>query len=337
MYFGDAPIRAGHYRNRQWLQQCDVRSESTTVAIARSAFLRDRRFGVYYSRGFGHSPVQELAAFAVHSTTRTAIEGHLSASPRAKGAKGIYYVGNVLSEAPLLDPWRDQFPCTVVTWQRGRRTDISVAQLLVLNEVVVSMWFGPHDPLARRDPPPVKQHPSAVNSIVPIVSTADVPSFARDRLIKKIHNMNLIGLEASEDLWLLHFSTDQTAPGFYRSHHETPGWVVPVDLKGGVLFDCRDLGEGGTYFILLARDHDITRWLALLREHAKIAPTIVVPEHVEAAWLAASKTWWRLPELIKKWSELPTIPTKVKPRIQLGKRPNFNGGDLFCRRTVTES
>lgn len=310
---GSRPVQIEHVYRSQWVQQCDVRSAAATVPLARAVPLSGREFGRYSRRiSSDRSGTVRLAASAVELTTHIAVERHLADSPRAKGARGIYYTGKVLSGAPLSDTWRNQFPGTVVTWQNGLRVDISVAELLELNEVVIPAWMSRNSVL---DEPraQMERHPKDILSIVPIVSWSDTPSFSDERFLAKINGMNLIGLETIRDLWLLHFSETESSPEFYRAHRDSRAWVVPTDLKEVSALRCEFLGKAGTYFYILNQNHEIVRWLCLLRDYSSKDPTIVKPEHVEAAWHKASTAWYEMDDLLVRWANSPDIPDELKP------------------------
>jgi molecular chaperone HtpG len=321
--FGDAPIRS-RSRGSQWIQRSDVRSGAATSPLTRLApedrlelelISRPRR------RGDSHSRTTSLAVSAVELTTRAAVERHLADSPRVKHSRGIYYIGNVLSGAPLSDAWRDQFPGTVATWQCGNRLDISVAELLALNEIVVSAWTVP-DRISRQPRAPMNRHPREIASVVPIVSLSDTPGFCNERFVEKINGMSLIGAESSEDLWLFRFSATETHSEFYRGHSESRSWVVPIDLEGAAVLECDFLGRAGTNFYILDRKHPVMRWLCVLRERSQNDPANIKAEHVDAAWLAASTAWYKMDDLLSRWNNAPNIPPELKP-------PGDNNGGVL--------
>ena len=108
---GGAAMRAGKSIDSRWIQCCDVRSAVATTSIARAATAsRHDRNSRPPRRPDGNSSAMDLAARAVELTAQGAIERHFADSPRANEALGIYYVGKVLSDAPLSDSCRDRFP-----------------------------------------------------------------------------------------------------------------------------------------------------------------------------------------------------------------------------------
>jgi molecular chaperone HtpG len=310
--FAGAPAGTPH-GGSQWIRCCDVRSGAATSPLARSEPLghldhvgRPRR------RSGSHWDTMSLAVSAVESTTRIAVESHLNGSPRVNRSRGIYYVGRVLSLAPLSNAWRDQFPRTVITWQNGNRADISVAELFALNEIVVSAWTVP-DRISREPRAPMNRHPREIPSAVPIVSLSDTPGFCDERLADKISWMNLVGVESSNDLWLFRFSATETNPEIYRAHSQSRSWVVPNDLKGAAGLRCDFLGPARSYFHILDRKHPVMHWLCLVREWSMRDPANIKAEHVDAAWLTASTAWYEMGDLLARWNKSPTVPAELKP------------------------
>ena len=133
--------RAWHFRrtpferDRQWVQRCDVRFGPATVSMARSQIGTRGLLS-----GGGHSDAMNIAGAAVEMTARGALEGHFADSEAAQGPLAVYYLGSALSSAPVDDAWRDAYPGTVVSWQHGMRVDLSVAELLRLDEVIIPAW-----------------------------------------------------------------------------------------------------------------------------------------------------------------------------------------------------
>ncbi len=331
---GEAPVRVeGSYNAPQWVQRCDVRSGTATSPLARSEPLNRLELAHRSHRRAGrHSGAMSLAASAVELSTRVAVQRHLADSPRANGPRGIYYAGKVLSGAPLSNDWRDQFPQTVVTWQNGNRVDVSVAELLALEEVVIPAWTVRHAGPGQPAPPGIR-YPREVRSAVPIISFSDTPSFSDERFVEKINGMNLIGAESSEDLWLLRFSATETNPGFYRAHSEGNSWVVPIDLNGATGLRCRFLVQGTLHFYMLDREHPIMRWLRLLRERSEKDAPDVNPEHVEVAWRTASTSWYQMRDLMLKWANSPSVPPALKPPYDKDQRLRH----LFCEDLISRA
>jgi len=313
-----------------------VRSGAATTPLARSAPLSRLEIDSRSPRlPGGHSSAVHVAASAVELTTRHAVEGHFADSPRAKGTHGIYYVGKVLSEAPLSDAWRDRFPCTVVTWQNGDRADISASELLALDEVVIPAWAAQHSP-PRRQPPPTYGHHREARSTAPIVSLSDTPGFAYDRFVKKINVMNLIGAASNQDLWLFHFSATPKNPLYYRAHSESHAWVAPLDLKRVAGLRCDFLGKAESQFYLLDHEHAVIRWLCLLREFSNQYPSTIKRDHVEATWRVASKEWYKLDDLLSEWANDRTLPPELKPPTdQNGGLTRFHCTSLVTRTTLS--
>jgi hypothetical protein len=275
-----------------------------------------------------------LAASAVEKTAWVAVEQHLANSPRAQGPRGIYYVGKVLSKAPVSDVCRDQFPRTVVTWQKGNRVDISVAELLALNEIAIPGWAVPFSPW---DEPRrvMTRHPREVSSAVPIVSWWDTPRFAHMRFRQKLYKMNLVGISADEDFGLLNFRESEPSSGWYRAHVDSPSWVVPVSLGGFGAFRCKFLDEAGSWFGLLDSGHEVLQWLVALRETAAREPATIDAAHVEALWFSAADKPYEVRQRMIQWDRSPEVRPELKPpRDNNGNLVTFHYTDLTSYETV---
>ena len=286
-----------HHR-RNWIQCCDVRSAYVSISMSRLRTDRsDRR-----------SSPTALAALAVARTAQTAVERHLAESQRARGPEGIRYVGEVVSCAPLLQEWRRKCPGTVVTWQNGIPVAVSAEELMALGEVMVAFWDGP--PYGER--PPTRRHPRDFSSVAPVISSADVPKFAVDWFQTKVQGMNLIGMEHRDDLQVLHFSTTQRRPDFWRVDDDSSTWVAPASLMGA--------GQGTFYlawdrslpiYVLDAR-HPVVQWLCLLREKSRKYPTF--GKEIEGIWrVGACGYYWDMERLLEKWAKDPAVPPELRP------------------------
>jgi molecular chaperone HtpG len=142
---GPAPVESHEYSDSpQWSSRLDVRGSTDDIPLSRHVLSTD----------YADAPVStgtrvdsrgsnELTMTAAQEVAQQAVSEHLAQASRAKGPRGIYYVGKVLSLAPVSDAWRDALPGTVVTWQGERRTDISVSQLLSLRQIVIPAWHIP--------------------------------------------------------------------------------------------------------------------------------------------------------------------------------------------------
>ena len=297
----------------QWVHFCDIRSNSTNVSRARSVppHLLDPASRFMRRRNPKSTKATSLAENAVNSTAQGAVEHHLANSERAKGSHGIYYVGRVLSGAPVSDEWRSRFPGTVVTWQSGKRIDITVEELLLLDEVIIPGW-GPLrfqvNPSSSFD-----GHPRECLSTAPIVSWSDTPKFSDKRFVEWIDQKRLVDVKIFKDLWLLHFASSAESRGVYRAHKDSRAWIVPIDLKKFATIRCEFLGSAGSYFHLLNERHPVIQWLVRLRETARRIPGSVNPEHVDSAWHTASTAWYNVDEMVERWAKSPAIPKDLRP------------------------
>ncbi len=309
------------YLISQWVSRCDVRSDAATFPLARSeALIRSDRRGS--TRDLS---AVRLASHATEATTGIAVKHHLAKSQRAKGPRGIYYVGAVLTEAPVNDGWRDQIPNTVVTWQRGKRKDISVADLLALNEIIIPGWRGSSDVATK--------HPKDFPRATPIINWADMPTFVKQRVTGKLRNMNLVGIESSDKLWLLHFSAKK--PKLRRSHPEANSWIAPGLGRFGALGCSFIYDVDRSYLNVLNQDHAVIKWLDLLRGYAKTNPTVIQPDHVEAAWRTAGVQYWKMDNVLARWAAALNLPSKLRPPTnEDGGLVTFNWADLDTYQTV---
>jgi len=247
--------------------------------------------------------------------------------------RGAIYKGRVLSKAPVSNDWRDQYPGTVVTWLDGQRVDISVAELLAFEEVAFAMWEKPSyvQPF-----PPIRQHPKDISSSVAIVSYAEMPDFSDDRVVEKIHNMNLCSVEQHDDLWLLTFSNTETGDGFERAFPDVPLWISSLSLNGKTSLTLKDIGHYGPELCILDREAPIVQWLSNLRIAAAQDKAPINSADAEAVWRTATK-WYLMDKLIERWADDPGIPESLKPpRDAEGDLLPFETLDLKGRRTILD-
>ena len=322
------------YERNQWIQQVDLRSPVREITVKRSmprGFRVAIEMGIISNLEYNEAP--STAMRAVHEVARHVVEEHFAGSARAKGKRGAIYKGSVLSAAPLADDWRDKYPGTVVTWLSGRREDISVTQLIALDDLVVAAW--PKSFSRREIVRPMKRHPKDVKSILPVVSFGDTPGFSDKRFREKIWGMNLCSLERQDDLWLFTFSNQRTNPDFERVHTKGCSWVVPALRDGEAGFDLDDLSYPGEHFSVLNREYEVVRWLYQLRAAARSKSPTVDSAAVEACWLTATQSWWYMSDIIAKWESDPRVPDELKPpKDSNGNLVPFRLPDLGGRSTV---
>ena len=149
----EGPPVSPRFGRSQWVQYCDVRTGAAAATMARSGGHRPGGGTGRWDRLDGAVAGPNPAGSAVREAAQRAIQKHLDASPRVAAPEGAYYVGSVLSAAPVNDAWRDIIPGTVVSWCRGKREDLSVAELLALDGIVIPAWSIPGY-LRRKSPPP---------------------------------------------------------------------------------------------------------------------------------------------------------------------------------------
>ena len=213
---------------------------------------------------------------------------------------------------PVADAWRDQCPGTVVTWRGGQREDISVAELLALEDIALAAWALPEPWLEAFDRPR-KRHPREVHSQIPIVSWSNTPAFSDERFRMKLWRMNLCGVERHDDLWLITFSNTRAGGGFERVHPDGPSWIASLSLGRASGVALGDLGQPGYQFHVLDRDAPVVQWLCALRVAATSTGATVDPADVEACWLTTANKPWEMSDLIGKWASDPRVPDALKP------------------------
>jgi hypothetical protein len=323
------------HRQSQWCQWVDVRSPVRETALDRSvAARRLAAFGRLRGSSSEDMGNYTSAERAVEGEARRVVERHLAESLRAKGEFGALYRGRVLSAAPVADAWRDQYPGTVVTWRSGQREDISVAQLLALQDLVFAAW--PKFWLGRPPPgEPTKRHPKDVHSSLPIVSWSDTPRFSDERFRDKVLGMNLCGIEWHGDLCLLTFSNTTTDAEFERAHANSFSWVAPLwdaDVCG---ISVNSLCSGSKNFYILNRNYQVVRWLSRLRVAAMAQPPEVDSAAVEACWLTAASNYWEVSDLMAAWEANPRVPEALKPPKEgRGSLGRFHLNEVGSRSTL---
>ena len=329
--FGDSCVDIpGLYLSSQWVQQCDVRSRMAKLPVARWGPPNQGEF----DDGSHRSDACQIAAAAVNATARAAVEHHCANSARARGNEAPYYIGKVLALAPLDRTWREGYPGTVVTWQNGRRRDISVKELLALNEVAIAAWLLPYSTRGQRHSMPTS-HPKDTSSNVPVVSWSDTPAFSHDAFRKRLSAMNLVGVVSSGDLWLLKFSAANAIDGWYLAHPRSTSWVVPLPLQGLGALRCEFLGSAGNYLHLLAAEHAAIKWLSHLTEIAKRPGSPVQAVDIEAFWYIAADQPYFVRDWLEKWDRSPSVPPELKPpKSKDGRLVDFSYSELSSVRTL---
>ncbi len=325
-------------REEQWIFRSDVRSAAGGITMARAGLIRRGvPFGRHGAELNGDRIASSAATLAVQEAAMCAVRQHLAETSRADGKRGITYKGQVLSDAPVADDCRDQYAETVVTWRDGRREDISVEALLALEEFVFPAWEYSYSHTTNRgERLPMKQHPKDRRLGLPIVSYAEVPGFARDRFLARARAMELSGVESHEDLWLLTFSGTPTTGHFERAHDGVASWVGPLSLspKPGVRLDV--FGYDSNTLCIYDRDSPAMQWFSALRIAA--AAGTIPPAVVEASWLSALHSSYRMTEVIRRWAEDPEVPNALRPPEDLRNTPiPLRVLDLYCRPTIIDN
>ncbi|HEX2838129.1 MAG TPA: ATP-binding protein, partial [Phycisphaerales bacterium] len=333
---GSSTIRdySGTDRSR-WLSRLDLRGDERMVSLSRVHPAEDEGWPIPSRHAFerGREGPSKLKA-VVSEVAQAAISEHLGKSTRAKGPRGIYYVGQVLSDAPVDDTWREEFPGTVVTWQSGKRVDISVTELLALGEIVIPAWCIPNH--SRGDPiGPAKQLPKDRPLSTPVVSNSDWPRFAHGCIVNKLRSMSLVEVNTSDDMWYLHFSSAKTNPRLRRAHDNSFGWTACIKDLAVPSVTCDFLDPKGGDFYLLNTEHPTIQWLELLRNGVATGAAGLKAIEVEVMWHTAATAWFRCQDLIERWSRSTSVPAEFKPQIRKDGYPAYyTNMELYSRRTV---
>lgn len=317
----------------QWISQCDVRSETANLSLARTASDRTRqRNWRAVPAGVGISDASSLAARAVHETVAKAVELHFSETPRCKRSNGIYYVGRVLSEAPLSDLFRDQYPSTVITWGSGERDDISVSKLQELTDLIIIGWPQPY---GRSNTQPQRPHPRDFQATVPIISPADIPMFARGRFWRNLVTMNLHQVENTDGVWMLHFSSSTTNTNILRVPGSRSSWVSSLDLDGLPMIRLDSSGSGIKVSVVNVKN-EVAAWVLRLSEVSTCDPMLVSPEHVEALWKCMIETPYSVKDLAGVWMKSSSVPEDLKPPLtDRALPPSFGYETITSYRTLS--
>ena len=219
--------------------------------------------------------------------------------------------GKVFSIAPVAQEWRDNYPGTVVTWRNGQREDISVTELLALNDIAFAVW-DLQSQRSKNTPSKVLRHSRELDIPIPIVSWSNTPAFSDERLTRKLNKMNLYDLEKHDDLWLLKFSDTQVGAGFTRAHSSSHSWIVPFSLGDVTALNIKPLEPRGGlgYFLLLNPMDSIVKWLSKIQ----IEPiNSIADTAIEACWNTALNEHYKMRELMQRWENDPRIPEEMKP------------------------
>jgi len=183
--------------------------------------------------------------------------------------------------------------------------------------------------------PPMKQHPRSVSSRIPIISFVDTPEYAQSRLAEKLTAMNLVKIDIVEDMFLLHFSTNQSCSDFSRVIDSA--WLVSTDLDSIASLRIDPVRWSVSQLQLLSDRHAIVEWICRVRDFATAHDTAVRPADVRSLWRVAIERPYHLNEIMAKWDEASTIPSEMKPpRDKDGDLVRFELAELISHKTITK-
>jgi hypothetical protein len=146
-------------------------------------------------------------------------------------------------------------------------------------------------------------------------------------LAKKLQDMHLVEVDFMDDLWYLHFATNAPASGLRRVRPDVNAWVgaLPAVREACIDLDIPSAQRDTMY--VLNSCHPVVRWLELLSDAAKNEPSAVARQEVEACWETAATAWFRMDDLLQRWSCSTRVPPALKP-------PRKQSGDLWRYQTV---
>lgn len=302
------PFRSGLRTQTQWFARIDSRSVGSTLPLSRrGAVLQAPPASLRASPGHSASVSQR----AIQKRLKEVLEDHLASSPRARGELGVRYVGKVLSVAPIIDDWRDQFPATVPTWSHGKRSDFSGSEILGRKEISFALWDLPP---SSDEPPPMLAHPRDCPLIGPIISWGDTPSFLDPKLSLKLRAANLVRIENKDDLWLFTFSEESKNPEVTPipiTGSSFKSWIAPIPDARIPSLHLRPLDDGATYFSVLNSNNPLISWALKIMEPARgfgIGSGIL-----DKLWISLADRPWDVDELLDKWRKDPQIPQVLRP------------------------
>jgi hypothetical protein len=194
-------------------------------------------------------------------------------------------------------------------WRSGERYEYSVSDVLALDDIAIAAWGGSAYSMQA---PRAQTHPRDSKVDIATFGWYDLPVFARDEIWKKLNSMEFSEIARVEDLILLRFSRNGRAR-FQRAHDRANAWIGELPASSNDIIRCEFLGSAGAYFHVLNSNAEIIRWLAEMRKEARESPTVVNPEHVEAAWLEVCTAWYNVEVMLKRWERAPNVPERLRP------------------------
>jgi hypothetical protein len=314
---GARPLRqlSGTSSSR-WVARLDCRTAVGGVPLSRSLpNLGNATAHSRQPRSNGGADVGTLAESVAADIAQEAVSAHLATARRATGPLGIYYLGAVLTAAPVSQVWRTAFPGTVVTWRAGSRVDCSVADLLAMDELDLAVWASPVY-LIDRPPPPIQCLPQNVKSSVPIVAWGDLPDFVDGAMKSKLHSMNLLGVERHADLYLLRFSACKSDDNVQRAHPKYLSWFAPLSVLGIASLIVDPLKDYPRQFHVFDKDHPISQWLIKLRKASLSKQVEVDTQLADILYAENMRDMHVGHKLLQRWIDDPEVLDKNKPPME---------------------
>lgn len=321
-----------------WSSLLDVRSETAIAPMSRVIrHLRDRKHFLAPSRQQDTTSINDLAQSASEDVVQEAVEAHLATAERAKGDQGCYYVGKVLSVAPVSDPWRTDYPGTIITWDRGERIDRSAAELLALDCYALAYWVVPFR-VGNEPYPPMKRHPSTSSLDCPILSMRDTPEFVEDRLKERSRGMTVVFVKAQDDLWLIVFGQTTTNVSPERVIPDAPWYLADLGADGPMAVWPGPGNVGSKLWSLLNTANPYVQWLIRLHDASDATPGAVDPAAVLAAWRVLAEYPYKLDDCVARWRTATGLRSDLLPPTESEAERGFHHYlDVVERRTIIAS
>lgn len=292
-----APYRS---RNDQslWAHRVDVRSRSVSFTLSRDSS----------TLGRGHrrrSGVDERCDEASRAEAERVIASHLSASRRARGPRGIYYIGSVLDAAPVSSDYQLDYPATIVTWESGRRVDRTAREVLSLAEIGFVHCNEGRVPI---------NHPGDCGFNCPILSLADTPLFF-DRLIReRLRQLYMCGSEFVGDTVFVRFALAPST-AYPRPVSSEPWYLIPLqdDKLVAVLPGTRSALETGAWSLVNSR-HPAVQWLIRLQATIEnVGAPAISPRALALLWSTISVRSYEWRDRIPKFRRPGLLPSELAP------------------------
>lgn len=314
----------------QWTAHIDVRSSAAVVPIARKGFRRNESFIKGSSTDQGD--VHKLANDAISASVESAVSQHLATTKRIKSPRGFYYLGKVLSHAPVSKTWRNSYPGTCISWRDGEKLPMSADEVFNLETFQLAYW-NPNSKLFDRTPGPPKVFPKTVKTGLPIFSPADFPAFVDSQMEEHIKAFCFSDLRIFDDLWLITFSRIPNT-NIRRIYPTANWWLWDFSAEIISVIVARRHRNNDWWFIV-NRQHPIVKWALNLEKAVERHEPWLTESMVSAVWrdLAVSGYSWR--DLIAKWNAAEDVPAAFKPGPDIGNStPLLGEQELITRQTI---